>query len=220
MRPVVGGSDPSRSTTPSLEELIAATVHAAHELRLPVLVCQSDGDVRALLSFAESADSARDVDELASRVCRRHPAIVGAGRPVARISEADQTIKESAHVVSSVRTPDPARPVHRLEDVHLRGLLTLLGDDDRVRLFADRELKQLREHDRQWGSGLVDALRALVEHPASKSQAAASLHVSRAAFYDRLAKIENVLGADLNDPDIRVSLHVALLAEELSASRS
>mgnify|MGYP003340373692 CR=1 FL=1 len=52
--------------------------------------------------------------------------------------------------------------------------------------------------------------------PASKSLAAASLHVSRAVFYDRLAKVEKVLGADLNDPDIRVSLHVALLAEELA----
>lgn len=217
MRPVVDGMDPARSAT-SLDEIIAATVHAAHELKVPVLVCQSDGDVRALLSFPESAESTKEVDELASRVRRRHAATVGAGRPVSRISETDQTIKESTHVVSSVRTPDPTRAVHRLEDVHLRGLLNLLGDDDRVHLFADRELRQLREHDRQWGTGLVDALRALVENPASKSLAAASLHVSRAAFYDRLTKIEKVLGADLNDPDIRVSLHVALLAEDLAAT--
>jgi purine catabolism regulator len=106
--------------------------------------------------------------------------------------------------------------VHRLEDVHLRGLLTLLGDDERVRLFVERELAALHEHDRRWGTGLVEALRALVEHPGSKSSAAASLHVSRAAFYDRLAKIESVLGAQLDDADIRVSLHVALIAEELA----
>jgi purine catabolism regulator len=216
MRPVIDAGDLSKPAMPPLDEMIAATVYAAHELRLPVLVSQSNRDARALLSFPESADPVTDVEELASRVRRRHRAIIGVGRPVTRISEVERTLKESAHVVSSVRTLDSTRPVHRLEDVHLRGLLTLLGDDDRVRLFADRELGQLREHDRRWGSGLGDALRALVEHPGSKSRAAASLHVSRPAFYDRLAKIEKLLGVDLDDPDIRVSLHVALLAEDVS----
>jgi purine catabolism regulator len=108
--------------------------------------------------------------------------------------------------------------VHRLDDLHLRGLLALLGDDDRLRLFVDRELAPLRRHDRADGSrtDLVAALRALLLHPASKTEAAASLHLSRAAFYDRLARIETILDADLDDPDVRVSLHVALLADELS----
>lgn len=216
MRPAADGPDPSRPAAPVLDELIAATVHAAHELKLPVLATQSDGRVRALLSLPASADPVKEVDDLATRVGRRHRAVVGAGRPVTGLAEADQTIKESAHVVSSVRAPGPARLVHRLEDVHLRGLLTLMGDDDRLHLFRERELRQLRAYDAQHGSGLVEAVRALVEHPASKSLAAASLHVSRAVFYDRLAKVEKVLGADLNDPDIRVSLHVALLAEELA----
>jgi purine catabolism regulator len=44
--------------------------------------------------------------------------------------------------------------------------------------------------------------------------------VSRAAFYDRLAKIERLLGVDLDDPDIRVSLHVAVLAHDLLAGGS
>jgi purine catabolism regulator len=216
MRPLVAAGEAGRSAAPALEELIAATVHAAHELKLPLLICQADRDVLALVSLGATADATVHVDELANRVRRRNPAIVGAGRPVTAITDTDQTMKESTHIVLSVRTPDPARPVHRLEDVHLRGLLTLLGDDERVRLFVERELAALHEHDRRWGTGLVEALRALVEHPGSKSSAAASLHVSRAAFYDRLAKIESVLGAQLDDPDIRVSLHVALIAEELA----
>jgi purine catabolism regulator len=83
-------------------------------------------------------------------------------------------------------------------------------------MFVDRELDPLREHDRQWQGGLLDAVRALVRHPGSKSQAAASLHLSRPVFYDRLAKAERVLGVDLDDPDIRVSLHVALVADEVA----
>ena len=46
------------------------------------------------------------------------------------------------------------------------------------------------------------------------------VHLSRAAFYDRLARIESVLGADLDDPDVRVSRHVALVADELLGGRA
>jgi purine catabolism regulator len=113
------------------------------------------------------------------------------------------------------REVDPE--VHRLEDLHLRGLLALFGQDERLQLFIERELAPLKHHDGSDGSrtDLIAALRALVQHPTSKTDAAASLHLSRAAFYDRMAKIESVLGVDLDDPDTRVSLHVALVADEL-----
>ena len=67
---------------------------------------------------------------------------------------------------------------------------------------------------------ISERARALLLHPSSKTEAAASLHLSRAAFYDRLARIEAVLDADLDDPDVRVSLHVALVADELLGRRA
>lgn len=202
-----------------VEETIAATVHVAHELRIPALVCEIERDVRVLLSFAASARVRKGVDDLATRVRRRHPLVVAAGRPVARVTEIDRTLREAQQVVQSVpagRAGVSDVTVHRLEDVHLRGLLAMMTEDDRLRLFVARELDPLREHDERTGAGLLDAVRALVSHPTSKSDAAASLHVSRPVFYDRLAKAGRVLGVDLDDPDIRVSLHVALLADEVA----
>jgi PucR family transcriptional regulator, purine catabolism regulatory protein len=134
---------------------------------------------------------------------------------VDRVGDVGRTLRESLHVVDSVRPGARERAVHRLEDVHLRGLLTMLADDDRLRLFTARELDLLKEHDARAPTGLLDTVRALVRHPGSKSDAAAELHVSRSAFYDRLAKVEQVLGVDLDDPDILVSLHVAVLADEV-----
>jgi PucR family transcriptional regulator, purine catabolism regulatory protein len=203
-----------------LDDVIAATVHAAHELRVPALVCEIDRDVRALLSFAPSSNARRGVDALAARVGRRQRVTVGAGRPATRPVDISRTLREALHVVQTVRDSSSGPAVHRLEDVHLRGLLAMLGDDDRVRLFVDRELDLLRRHGEESGDGgLLEVLRALVSHPTSKSAAAASLHMSRPVFYDRLAKIESLLGVDLDDPDIRVSLHVALVAEEVSHRR-
>ncbi|MDH6195831.1 DNA-binding PucR family transcriptional regulator [Mycobacterium frederiksbergense] len=109
--------------------------------------------------------------------------------------------------------------VHRLEDLHLRGLLSLFGDDDRIRLFVDRELGALRMHDASHddGVGLMAVLQACLRHPTSKTAAASSVHLSRSAFYDRLLKLEQVLEVDLDDPETRASLYVAIVADELLA---
>lgn len=206
------------SSVDVVDEAIAVTVHAAHEMRIPALVCEVERDVRALLSFPASAHPFRAVDDLAARVRRGHALVIGAGRPVTRHSEIDRTLREAQHIVRSVREGADHEdvPVHRLEDVHLRGLLAMLVDDDRVRLFATRELDPLRRHDTRFGSELLQTVRALVTNPTSKTQAAASLHLSRPVFYNRMAKAGRVLGADLDDSDVRVSLHIALLVEEVA----
>ncbi len=215
LRPRIGVGSPA-----DLDEVAATVVRAAHGLRLPALVCEVERDLRVLVSAAPSADADDLVDRVAARVLAHHDVVLAAGRAVTERSAIARTVTEAGQVADAApqarggQDPD----VHRLADLHLRGLLALLGEDDRLRLFVDRELAPLKQHDRADGSrtDLLAALRALVLHPASKTEAAASLHLSRAAFYDRLARIETILEADLDDPDVRVSLHVALLADEVS----
>ncbi len=203
-----------------LDEIAATVVRAAHGLRLPALVCEVERDLRVLLSVAPAADADDLVDRVAARVLAHHDVVLAAGRAVTGRAGIARTLTEAGQVADAAppsrRAQDP--DVHRLADLHLRGLLGLLTDDDRLRLFVERELAPLKQHDRADGSrtDLLAALRALLLHPASKTEAAASLHLSRAAFYDRLARIEKVLDADLDDPDTRVSLHVALLADGLA----
>jgi purine catabolism regulator len=207
-----------------LDEVAATVVRAAHALRLPALVCEVERDLRVLVSTSPGADADDLVDRLAARVLAHHEVVVAAGRTVPDRTGVARTVAEAGQVADAVpqarREQDP--DVHRLADLHLRGLLALLGEDERVRLFVERELGPLQQHDRADGSRteLLAALRALLLHPSSKTEAAASLHLSRAAFYDRLARIESVLDADLDDPDVRVSLHVALVADELLGERA
>jgi len=206
-----------------LDEVAATVVRAAHALRVPALVCEVERDLRVLVSTTPGADADELVDRLAARVLAHHDVVVAAGRTAPDRTGVARTVAEAGQVADAApqarREQDP--DVHRLADLHLRGLLALLGEDERVRLFVERELGPLVEHDRADGSRteLLAALRALLLHPSSKTEAAASLHLSRAAFYDRLARIEAVLDADLDDPDVRVSLHVALVADELLGRR-
>lgn len=202
------------------DEVVAAVTHLLSTLRVPALVGVVDQDIRVLLSLAGTADADRTLDELAERVTGKHPATVTAARPVDDPAHIDRTLREAQQVMEALEPEQlgaPASRAHRLEDAHLRGLLTLLAGDDRVGLFVERELRALKAYDQRHGTELLSVVRALLTHPASKSEAAASLHMSRPAFYDRLAKASRVLGADLDDADVRVSLHVALVADELSA---
>ena len=75
-----------------------------------------------------------------------------------------------------------------------------------------RELGPLLASDTRAGSRLVDALRHYCEQGGNKSAAAAAAHLSRTAYYQQLARIEQVLGCLLEDPESMLSLYVALLA--------
>jgi purine catabolism regulator len=221
IRPRLGGKKPAET-----DEVVATTVRAAHGLRLAALVCLADRDIRILLSTSAATSPDALADRLARRVLEQHDVVVSAGRLAPTREAIDRSLLEARQVADAVpagaTTESGDGPiVHRLPDVHLRGLLALFGDDDRIRLFIERELGALRAHDDARGGrgDLLRALHALLHYPSSKTDAAASLHLSRAAFYERLTKIERILGIDLDDPDARVSLQVALIADELSAHR-
>ena len=221
LRPLVGSAPPTSPASATVgtrvEEVAAAAVRAAHELKIPALVCHLDGDVRAVLSLAISSPVDRLVDDLAERVGRRHAVVAGAGRPSARPGEIDRTLRESRQVVDSTPSGElRSGRLRRLDDVGLRGLLAMLSGDERVATYVQRQLAALREHDRGSENALEPALVALLNHPASKSDAAASIHVSRPVFYDRLSRLERLLGVALDDADTRVSLHVALIADEMA----
>jgi purine catabolism regulator len=64
------------------------------------------------------------------------------------------------------------------------------------------------------GSRLVDFLAAFCRTGGNKTAAADELYISRASLYDRISKVERILGVDLGDPEVLLGLHFALLARE------
>ena len=100
---------------------------------------------------------------------------------------------------------------YRLADLGLRGLLHLLRDDPRVQTFVERELGPLlAEPD----TSLLDVLAAYLAAGGNKAEAAKQAHLARPTFYERLRRIERILGTGLDSAESRTSLHVALLALE------
>lgn len=99
-----------------------------------------------------------------------------------------------------------------VDDIDLRGLLRLLATDPRVQRFASGELRRLWEHDERHGTRLLDILVVYLECGGNKSVAATRSHLSRAAFYNSLERIATIVQRDLEEPEVRTALHVAVLA--------
>nr|WP_277987186.1 helix-turn-helix domain-containing protein [Microbacterium esteraromaticum] len=72
-------------------------------------------------------------------------------------------------------------------------------------------LAPLIRFDEQHGGDLLRVLRAVVAHPGSRTAAAASSHLSRSVFYQRLTLISDLLDADLDDGETLAALHLAVL---------
>ena len=139
--------------------------------------------------------------------------VVAAGSVVGGPRDARRSLVEAGQVADAAAHLSTTAPFLRLPDLRLRGLLQLVREDPRVQTYVERELGPLLGHDAD-GGDLTGVLRAYLAAGRNKSTAAAALHLSRPALYDRLQRIGRLLGADLDDVETCLSLHVALLAHD------
>lgn len=213
-----------------LRDLADAVAQACREVRRPALVGTLDeASVGVLATLGPRDTDEALLDELTTALRRVVGArlrdadpdslLVAAGTVVTSAREARRTLVEALQVAdAAAHLPPDGAAYRRMRDVRLRGLLTLLRDDPRLETYVERQLGALLLHDAERGSDLTGALRAYLSAGRNKSLAAAALHLSRPAFYDRVARIESVLGADLDDVETCLALHVALLARDATGA--
>jgi PucR family transcriptional regulator, purine catabolism regulatory protein len=188
---------------------------ACRATRVPALVGTLD-DLRAggMLSLGPGAVADEALGAVAGKVRDRlGPVVIGVGAVVDSIRDVRRSFLEAGQV-ADVASGD--LPFYRLPDLHLHGLLHLLRDDARLLTFVERELGPLLGHGR--GTELIEALAAFLTAGGNKAAAAKASHLARPTFYERLRRIERILGVSLDSAEIRTSLHVALLAHTSSVS--
>ena len=196
------------------------TAAACRAERIPSLVgTLDDARAGAMLSLSPRADPERVLTGLARRITERlgaFPAgpVIAAGAVASTIRDVRRSFLEATQVADvAAERPEAGRPpFFRLADLRLRGLLHLLRDDPRVQTFVERELGPLLASEQE--AALLDVLAAYLAAGGNKAEAAKNSHLARPTFYERLRRIEEILGTDLSSAESRTSLHVALLALE------
>nr|WP_272919831.1 helix-turn-helix domain-containing protein [Streptomyces sp. SID5468] len=221
-----------------LRDFTETAALAARERGVTALIgALDDGGVGLLVSLGPSEDEHAALEGFAAALERlleaASPApayLMAAGSSVGSLRDARRTLLEAAQVADAALHAEPRLPegtagrarvpgrrtgsYYRLPDVRLRGLLHLLRDDARLQTYVERELGPLLAYDAEHGTDLIRILTVYLTSGRNKSAAADAAHMSRPSFYDRLHKVERVLGVDLDQVESCLSLHVALLALE------
>ena len=202
----------------ALLDTVAHTVNAGGHSALFSL--QGDGEVGAILALKDSRGHGAEKAFTKLGVTLREEvrrvdgseSVLAVGSPAEQVTDAVAALAESAHVAEvALAMPTGGRAYFRASDVRLRGLVTLLREDDRLQRFAETELKALLDNDTEATPDHLTVLREYLRLAGNKAALAERLHMSRPALYKRLAAIRTALGVDLDDGESMTSLHVALM---------
>lgn len=118
---------------------------------------------------------------------------------------------------AAVAAEAPSRPWHDAAVPDLEHLLVGLRDDERLARFAGQLLRPVLVHDEGSTAPLLPTLVALTDNLGRRSATARALGIRRQSLYERLRRLEPLLGgASLDDPDTLLGLRLALRARRLA----
>jgi len=104
------------------------------------------------------------------------------------------------------------------QELGLYRLLAAFHGQAEVTRFVEETIGPLIRYDRQHDADLVRTIEAYLREHGSNTRAAQALFVHRNTLANRLERIAEVLNADLDDPETRLALHLALKLHALKPS--
>lgn len=100
-------------------------------------------------------------------------------------------------------------------DLGILRLLAQVNNHSELLSFCEEMLGKLDEHDKKTGGELLKTLDALFRYNGNLSRTAEQLSLHRNSLLYRLQRAEEISGHDLENPETRLSLQVALKARQL-----
>jgi purine catabolism regulator len=172
-----------------------------------------------VIGLDDERDRARIADRLASAIhgaCRRHlgsPAAcaVSVGKAARSWTALGPELERTLRASRSGTRKDGG-PWYDTSQPDLDRLLWTLRDNTELREFVLERLGPLLEHDREHKLKLVPTLSAYCERNGRITETARVLCLERQSLYARLRRIRTILGIDLDAPDVRLGLSLALRA--------
>ncbi|MGA4965798.1 PucR family transcriptional regulator [Streptomyces pseudogriseolus] len=192
-------------------------------LGVPVLlgVRPVEGRVPLLLALRTEKDRPSVADRVAAALragVERAGMLRPGGRPpVVVVGPADDWAAVPTGLRHAVETATaaqglPERPWYDARRLDIDLLLWRLRDHPDLADFVDRAIGPVLAHDRRSRPALLPTLETYLAHAGRKAETARELHLNRQTLYNRLARIGELLGTDLDDPQTVLTLSLALRA--------
>ncbi|MGW3189294.1 PucR family transcriptional regulator [Streptomyces ardesiacus] len=203
--------------------LVRAVAEELASVGVPVLlgVRPVEGRVPLLLGLRSESERAAIADRVAAalRAGVGRAGMLRPGRqpPVVVVGVSGGWAAASAGLRHAAETATAAqgltdRPWYDARRLDIDLLLWRLRDHPDLAAFVDRAIGPLRDHDDRSKPPLLPTLQTYLAHAGRKAETARELHLNRQTLYNRLARIGELLGTDLDDPQTVLALSLALRA--------
>lgn len=221
--PVVMRLAPELSPSGNWALLARAVLEELASVGVPVLlgVRPVEGRVPLLLGLRSESERTAVADRVAAAlragVERAGLERAGVHPPVVVVGVAGSWAAASAGLRHAAETATAAQglsdlPWYDARRLDIDLLLWRLRDHPDLAAFVDRAIGPLRDHDRTSRPPLLPTLETYLAHAGRKAETARELHLNRQTLYNRLARISELLGTDLDDPQTVLALSLSLRA--------
>jgi len=139
---------------------------------------------------------------------------IGVGQPALDVANWRISYRDAVQALDLARRLQTNTPLY-IGDLGVYQLLLGLSDREKLVSFCDQTLGKLVEYDRGQRSDLLKTLEAFFACHGNLSQTAEVLIVHRNTLLYRMARINQIAGVDLERPETRLSLHLALTIRRL-----
>jgi PucR family transcriptional regulator, purine catabolism regulatory protein len=146
------------------------------------------------------------------------PLALGIGRPVDALVALRDSYREARQALSMARRLADPNPLY-FGELNVYRLLFQLEYSPELASFCQETIGTLVEYDRSQGTDLIETLTSYFAHKGNLSQTAEALFVHRNTLLYRMERIKEISGLDLDNPETRLSIQLALRAHRLLTAR-
>lgn len=204
-----------------LETIVNSIVHTQHARAL-VWQREKEGEVLVFHS-ADEKDPVTSSQKLARtfthEIQRQYPGAkvaIGLGQPARDISAWRTSHRDAVQALELAIRLQTDTPLY-IGDLGVYQLILGLSDRDKLINFYEKTLGPLLEYDMRQHADLIKTLEAFFACHGNLSQTAEMLIVHRNTLLYRMNRINEIAQVDLERPEIRLALHLALTIRRLLA---
>jgi purine catabolism regulator len=144
---------------------------------------------------------------------------LGVGRAYAGLGGLSTSYHEAAEALAIGQALLGGSRTTHFADLGIRRLLFPLRGSPELKAFYDEFLGALESYDERHGTELIRTLEGFFAHHGNHVRAAEALHLHRNTLLYRLARIQAIAGLDLDDPEVRLAVQVALRLRPAAGAR-
>lgn len=144
------------------------------------------------------------------------PLAAGIGRARDSLDGLRDSYREARQAMTMARRLADPNPLY-FGELNVYRLLFLLEHSPELAAFCNETIGALIEYDRAQHTELVETLSAYFAHKGNLSATAEALFVHRNTLLYRMERIREISGLDLDNPETRLSVELALRARRLMA---